>query len=223
MHCWAAEDIPSNKLIESSPQLLSNAELLSIIIGTGTDKETAVDLSRRILAECENKLSVLAKKNTNQLLHIRGVGRQKAAKIKAALELCNRRQNEDANERPDLGTACRIYNNMHPILRDLEREEFWVLLLNQNYRLIKRFRLAQGGISEVSVDIRVIMKEAVLENATILAVCHNHPSGNLTPSKHDDDLTKSLKTACQVMRIHFLDHLIITDGAYYSYHEQGRI
>jgi DNA repair protein RadC len=111
---------------------------------------------------------------------------------------------------------------MHPIMQDLDVEEFWCLFLNQNYRLIRKFRLSRGGISEVSVDIRIIMREAVLSNTTILGVCHNHPSGSLTPSKHDDELTKHLKRACELMRIHFLDHIIITDGAYYSYREQGR-
>lgn len=223
MSCWAAEDIPSNKLIESSPQWLSNAELLSIILGSGSNNETALELSRRILADCDNKLSNLAKRNANQLTFMKGIGKQKAAKIMAAMELSNRRQSESPDEKPDLGTATRIYNNMHPILRDLEREEFWVLLLNHNYKLLKRFRLSQGGITETAVDIRIIIKEAVIENATILAVCHNHPSGRLTPSKCDDDLTRSIKSACQLMRIYFLDHVIITDGAYYSYLECGKI
>ena len=223
MSCWAAEDIPSNKLIESSPQWLSNAELLSIILGSGSNNETALELSRRILADCDNKLSNLAKRNANQLTFMKGIGKQKAAKIMAAMELSNRRQSESPDEKPDLGTATRIYNNMHPILRDLEREEFWVLLLNHNYKLLKRFRLSQGGITETAGDIRIIIKEAVIENATILAVCHNHPSGRLTPSKCDDDLTRSIKSACQLMRIYFLDHVIITDGAYYSYLECGKI
>lgn len=154
---------------------------------------------------------------------MRGVGKQKAAKIIAALELGKRRQSEDAEEKPDLGTAVRIYNRMLPLMRDLEREEFWVILMNQHYRLIKMFCLAQGGISEVLVDVRIIIKEACLANATIIAVCHNHPSGSLTPSRSDDDLTKTIKQACEIMRIHFADHVIVTDGAYYSYHECGKI
>jgi len=128
---------------------------------------------------------------------------------------------EKAEERPDLGTATRIYNHMHPVLQDADVEEFWVLLLNQNHRLIKKVRISRGGITEVSVDIRIIMREAVLANATILAVCHNHPSGSLRPSRMDDDLTQGLKEACRLMRIHMMDHVIVTDGAYYSYHEEG--
>lgn len=112
---------------------------------------------------------------------------------------------------------------MHPLMQDLDIEEFWVLLMNQNYRLIKKVRIAHGGISEVSVDIRIVMREAVLANTTIMAVCHNHPSGNIRPSRMDDALTESIRKACQVMRIHFLDHVIVADGLYFSYREEGRI
>jgi DNA repair protein RadC len=130
---------------------------------------------------------------------------------------------EKPEERPDLGTATLIYNHMHPLMQDFDVEEFWLLLMNQNYRLIKKTRIAHGGISEVSVDVRIIIREAVLANATIIAVCHNHPSGSLRPSQADNDLTAAIAKACGVMRIKFLDHVIVTDGAYYSYHEQGRI
>ena len=157
------------------------------------------------------------------LCQYNGVGPAKAITIMAACELGKRRQHEKPEERPDLGTATRIYNHMHPTLQDLDVEEFWLLLLNQNYRLIREVKIAHGGISEVSVDIRVIMREAVLVNATIMAVCHNHPSGSLRPSQADNDLTRSIKQACDVMRIKFLDHVIVTDGNYFSYHESGRI
>ena len=111
---------------------------------------------------------------------------------------------------------------MHPVMQDLDTEEFWLLLMNQNYRLIKKVRISHGGISETTVDIRIIIREAVLANATVLAVCHNHPSGNLSPSRADEDLTKSIKRACELMRIFFMDHVIVTDGQYYSFHEQGK-
>lgn len=221
--CWAREDIPSNKIIETSPEWLSNAELLSIIIGTGTDKQSSVELSRSILNACNNDLTLLSKKTAKTLTHIRGIGKQKAAKIMAAMELGRRRMAETPEERPDLGTATRIYRLMHPIMCDLDVEEFWALYLNQNYKLIKKVRVSHGGITECPVDVRIIMREAVLQNATILAVCHNHPSGNLTPSRADEELTKSIQKACEVMRIHFMDHVIITDGQYYSFHELGKI
>ena len=158
----------------------------------------------------------------HDLMQYKGVGEAKAITILAACELGKRRQEEKAEERPDLGTATRIYNHMHAKLQDLDVEEFWILLMNQNYRLIKKQCIAHGGISEVSVDIRIIIREAVLSNATIIAVCHNHPSGNLKPSKADDQLTQSLKRACDVMRLHLLDHVIVTDGQYFSYHEEGK-
>ena len=129
---------------------------------------------------------------------------------------------EAPEERPDLGTATRIYNHMHPIMQDLDVEEFWVLFLNQNYRLIKKIRISHGGLTETAVDIRIIIREAVIANCTVLVACHNHPSGGLKPSTYDDRLTTSLAKACQLMNIRFLDHVIVTDGAYYSYHEQGR-
>jgi DNA repair protein RadC len=158
-----------------------------------------------------------------QLCEYNGVGEAKAITIMAACELGKRRQMESPEERPDLGTATRIYNHMHPMMQDLDVEEFWLLLMNQNYRLIKKVRISHGGITEVAVDIRIIMREAVLANATIMAVCHNHPSGSLRPSQQDNQLTNNLKSACDVMRIHFLDHVIITDGYYFSYHESGRL
>lgn len=223
VNCWAAEDIPSNKLINASPDYLSNPELLAIIIGSGSDEETSVDLARRILVSCDNSLSELSKKTPRQLTNIRGIGKQKAAKIIAAMELGKRRQNQVLSEKPDLGTATRIYNHMAPIMQDLDIEEFWCLFMNQNYKLIRKMRLSRGGISEVSVDIRIIMREAVVSNTTILAVCHNHPSGRMMPSKCDDDITMSIQKACQVMRILFIDHVIIGDGCYYSYHEQGKL
>jgi DNA repair protein RadC len=178
---------------------------------------------KRILADCNNNLNTLGKKTIHDLCAYNGIGEAKAITILAACELGKRRQMERPEERPDLGKATCIYNYMHPMMQDLDVEEFWVLLLNQHHRLIKKVRISHGGITETSVDLRIIMREAVLANTTILAVCHNHPSGNLTPSKYDDELTRSIKRACELMRIYFLDHVIITDGQYYSYRELGMI
>jgi len=219
---WAEEDRPREKMMALGAEALSNAELLAILIGSGSTKESAVDLMKKVLNDCHNSLNTLGKKTVLDLCTYNGIGEAKAISILAACELGKRRQQETPEERPKLDTATKIYNEMHPQMQDLDVEEFWVLLLNQNNRLIKKVRISRGGISETTVDIRVIMKEAVLHNATILAVCHNHPSGNLTPSKADDELTKSIKRACELMRIFFMDHVIITDGQYYSYHELGR-
>ena len=205
------------------PSALSDAELLAILVGSGSAKEDAVTLMKRILSDCNNNLNTLGKMTIHQLCDYNGIGEAKAITILAACELGKRRQMEAPEERPDLGTATRIYNHMHPLMQDLDVEEFWLLLMNQNYRLIKKLRISHGGITEVAVDIRIIMREAVLANATILAVCHNHPSGNLRPSQMDNLLTNNLKNACDIMRIHLLDHVIITDGHYYSYHEEGLV
>ena len=220
---WAEEDRPREKMASLGTEALSSAELLAILIGSGSKKESAVDLMKRILADCNNNLNTLGKMTIRELCQYNGIGEAKAITILAACELGKRRQAETPEERPDLGTATRIYNHMHPVMQDLDVEEFWVLLMNQHYRLIKKVKISHGGITETAVDIRIIIKEAVLANATILAVCHNHPSGGITPSKQDDILTNQIHQACQLMRIHFMDHVIVTDGLYYSYHESGRV
>ena len=220
---WAEEDRPREKMERLGAEALSDAELLAILIGSGSPQEDAVSLMKRILNDCNNNLNTLGKKSIRDLCQYNGVGPAKAITIMAACELGKRRQKEKAEERPDVGTATLIYNHMHPTLQDKDVEEFWILLMNQNHRLIKKMCIAHGGISEVSVDIRIIIREAVLVNATILAVCHNHPSGSLAPSRMDNDLTYSIQNACKLMRIRFLDHVIITDGAYYSYHEEGKV
>ncbi|MBR1389264.1 MAG: DNA repair protein RadC [Prevotella sp.] len=219
---WSEDDQPREKLRDKGPQALSNAELLAILIGSGTPGTSAVELMQEVLNDCKNNLNSLGKMTIRDLCRHKGIGEAKAITILAACELGKRRQAETPEERPDLGTATRIYNHMHPLMQDLDVEEFWALLMNQHYRLIKKVRISRGGITETSVDIRIILREAVLANATILAVCHNHPSGSLTPSHADDELTKGIHRACELMKIHFMDHVIITDGHYYSFHEQGK-
>lgn len=220
---WAEEDRPREKLLRLGAQALSDAELLALLVGSGSTKEDAVSLMKRILNDCSNNLNSLGKLTITDLCRYNGVGPAKAVTIIAACELGKRRQASKPQERPELSTATKVYRYMHTLMQDLDTEEFWALLLNQNFRLIKDVRIAHGGISEVSVDVRIIMREAVLANATVLVVCHNHPSGSLTPSRHDDALTLNIRQACETLRIHFLDHVIITDGNYYSYHESGKV
>ena len=220
---WAEEDRPREKMERLGAEALSDAELLAILVGSGSPKEDAVSLMKRILNDCHNSLNTLGKMTVSDLCRYNGVGPAKAITILAACELGKRRQMETPEERPELSTATRIYNHIHPVMQDLDVEEFWVLYLNQAHRLIKKTRISHGGISEVSVDIRIIMREAVLCNATIVVACHNHPSGNITPSRQDDALTQQLQKACGVMRLHFMDHVIVADGQYYSYHESGRL
>ena len=220
---WAPEDRPTERLQRLGTDSLTDAELLAILIGSGTSQYSAVDIAKHVLGKFGGNLNTLGKARFDEFEDIEGVGTQTACKIMAALELGRRRQTATAELRPDMTTATRIYNYMLPKMQDLNHEEFWVLLMNQNYKLLKAERISIGGITETSADIRIIMRDAVLNNATILAVCHNHPSGSISPSRQDDMLTQSIQKACQLMRIHFLDHVIVTDGAYYSYHEQGKI
>lgn len=220
---WAEEDRPREKLRDLGSQALSNAELLAILIGSGNTKESAVSLMQRILNDCNNNLNTLGKRSIRELCEYNGIGEAKAITLLAACELGKRRQREKPEERPDLGSPTAIYNYIHPFMQDLDVEEAWIILMNQNYKLIRAQRISHGGITETAVDVRIIIKEALLSNATILALCHNHPSNNPTPSADDDRLTTRVKKACEIMRIYFLDHLVITDGRYYSYQEHGKI
>ena len=218
---WSPDDQPREKLRDKGAEALSNAELLAILVGSGTPGVSAVELMQQILSDCNNNLNTLGKKSIRELMTYKGVGEAKAITILAACELGKRRQMESAEERPQLSTATRIYNYMHPLMQDFDVEEFWVLYLNQAHKLIKKVRIAHGGISEVSVDVRIIIREAVLCNATIVVACHNHPSGSIRPSIADNALTQQLKRACDLMRLSFMDHVIVADGHYYSYHEEG--
>ncbi len=220
---WAEEDRPREKFMRLGAGALSKAELLAILIGSGTPKESAVDLMKRILNDCGDSLNALGKKGLQELLNYNGIGEAKAVTILAACELGKRRQEEKALEREQITSANDIYALMHPKMQDLGTEQAWVLLLNQNFKLIKAEQLSSGGISETAVDVRQIMKLAVLNNATVLALVHNHPSNNITPSQDDDRITQRVKKACEIMRIHLLDHVIVTDGRYYSYHDQGKL
>ena len=236
---WAEEDRPREKLARLGASALSNAELLAILIGSGTPEKSAVDLMKEILADCGNNLNQLGKLSLAELQRYKGVGLAKAVTIQAACEMGRRRQVSRPEERPRMDSADAIYREMHPRMQDLDVEEAWVLLMNQrfqlikeeawavlanqSFRLIKVLRLSHGGISETAVDVRVALREALLCNATVMALCHNHPSGNCHPSRDDDRITDLMRKACETMRIRLVDHVIVTDGAYYSYREEGKL
>ena len=222
---WAEEDRPREKMMRLGAEALSNAELLAIIIGSGSPQESAVDLIKRVLNDCSNNLNTLGKMSINELTSskYKGLGPAKAITIMAACELGKRRQKEKAEERVRLDSAMSIYELMKPMMQDLSEEEAWLLMMNQNFKLIKEIRLSHGGITETAVDVRLIVKNALLCNATVVALCHNHPSNNPHPSGDDDNITRRIAEACKIMRLHFLDHLIITDDNYYSYREEGRL
>lgn len=220
---WAEEDKPREKLMAKGPAALSDSELLAILIGSGSTKESAVGLMQRILADCDNNLNTLGKMSLNELMSYNGIGEAKAITIIAACELGKRRQAVGAAERLDMGSAMAVYEYMLPKMQDLDTEEAWVLLMNQRMRLIKAVRLSHGGLSETAVDVRIILREALLNNATVITLVHNHPSGNTRPSGDDDRLTLRLKKACETMRIYLVDHVIVTDGRYFSYSEEGKL
>ena len=219
----AEEDRPREKLMAKGPEALSDAELLAILIGGGTTKETAVELMQHILHDCQNNLAMLGKMSIRELMEYHGIGEARAISIVAACELGKRRQRTAMPERPKMDSAQKIYEYLHPLMRDLDVEEAYVLLMNQNFKLIKHVRLSHGGITETAVDVRIIMTEALLAKATIIALAHNHPSGNTRPSRDDDMLTKRVAEACRTMRIHLADHIVVTDGDYYSYRENGKL
>jgi DNA repair protein RadC len=220
---WAEEDRPRERFVQLGASALSKAELLAILIGSGSPKESAVDLMKRVLKDCDDNLNTLGKMSLQELMDYNGIGEAKAVTILAACELGKRRQGEAAMHREQITSAQDIYECLHPKMQDLDVEQAWVLLLNQNYKLIKAERLSSGGITETAVDVRQIMKMAVLNNATVVALAHNHPSNNPHPSSDDDNITRRVKKACELMRIHFLDHVIVTEGQYYSYFERGRL
>lgn len=220
---WAEDDRPREKLARLGASALSNAELLGILIGSGTPEQTAVDLMKTILADCGNNLNSLGKLSIADLQRYKGVGLAKAVTIQAACELGKRRQASQPQQRPVIDSAEVVYREMLPRMQDLDVEEAWVMLANRACKLIKTIRISQGGISETAVDVRVALREAMLCNATVMVLCHNHPSGNRKPSCDDDRLTERMQKACEIMRVHLLDHVIITDGAYYSYNDEGRL
>ena len=201
--------------------VLSNEHLLAAVLGIDAQNQGYQQVIE--ILEHTHSLRKASKKTFKELVSIKGIGEKKATAILAAFEIGKRFMREKSEEREDLGSSISIYQHMLPYMIDLEHEEFWILLMNQNFKLIKKVRISIGGATDCAVDIRKIMKEVVLNNATILAVCHNHPSGSPSPSKNDDLLTIQISKACEIMRIFFMDHVIITDGAFYSYHDKGKM
>ena len=220
---WAEADRPREKLERLGANALSDAELLAILIGSGTANESAVDLMKRILKDCNNNLNTLGKLSLHRLEEYKGIGLAKAITILAACELGKRRQRAKVEDAPLLNSAEAIYNYMHTTIQDLDIEEGWILMMKQNFRLIEAKRISIGGLTMAPIDIRLMMKEALMKNTTILAFCHNHPSGNTSPSHEDDLLTTRIRKACELLSIHFADHVVLTDGNYYSYREEGRL
>ena len=220
---WNPEDRPREKLAALGPDALTNAELLAILIGSGSENETSVSLMQRVLHDCDDNLSSLGKLSLHELTAYRGIGPAKAITIMAAMELGRRRAASRPADRPQITSSQSIYDLMAEKLRDLHNEECHVIMLNNALRLIGTKCVSRGGLTGTTVDVRLVLREALLVRATSIALCHNHPSGTLKPSRADDELTRRLSEAAAQVDIKLIDHLIITDGAYYSYNDQGRL
>jgi DNA repair protein RadC len=218
---WDVEDRPREKLLHKGIASLSNAELLAILIGSGSPKESAVDLSRKILQDVHNNLNELGKATIESLQkRYYGVGQAKAVTIVAALELGRRRQLSAPIQRPQIKKSEDVFNLMHPALADLPHEEFWILILNQANKVIHRFNISKGGISGTVIDVRLIMEKALYQHASSIILCHNHPSGNKKPSQADISITKKLYDAGKILDIHVLDHIIIAENHYFSFADE---
>ena len=220
---WAEEDRPREKMMLQGASALTNAELLAILIGSGNAEDSAVELMRKVLNDYRNNLNELGKASIDELCRYKGIGPAKAITILAASELGKRRKEEAVEERRVIATSKDVYEYLHPLMCDLPTEECWVLLLNQASKLIDKVRISTGGLNATAVDVRCILREALLKRATAFALCHNHPSGNIRPSREDDLLTREVNRAAECMNIRFVDHVILTDGAFYSYADEGRI
>ncbi len=220
---WAEDDRPREKFALKGKQSLSNAELIAILLSTGTKDESAVDLARKILNLTNDNLNDLARLTINDLKTIRGIGEAKAITIAAALELGRRRKDEAAKEVEIIKGSKDIYKYFEPILSDLPHEEFWVLLLARNNRVIGRKKISEGGVSGTVVDAKILLKHAIENLASSIVLCHNHPSGSLTPSVADVQLTKNLKAGAKLIDITVIDHLIIGHHEYFSFADEGMI
>ncbi|WP_264535120.1 RadC family protein [Flavobacterium sp. N1736] len=218
---WSEEDRPREKLMQKGKEALTNAELMAILIGSGSRNESAVALSKRILASVDHNLNSLTKLSISQLMNFKGIGEVKAITIISALELGRRRRVEEIVDLVKITSSKVVFEIMQPLIGELSHEEFWVIFLNNSNKIISKSQLSKGGITGTIVDARLVFKLAMENGATGLILCHNHPSGNLKPSEADKEITKKLKLAGDSLDVKVLDHLIITETKYYSFVDEG--
>lgn len=218
---WSEDDRPREKLLLKGKAALSDAELIAILIGSGSRNESAVDLSKRILKTFDNNLNALGKSTIDQLLQFKGIGEAKAIAIQAAMELGRRRRTEEALELLKINSSQSVFDIMQPLLGELAHEEFWIIYLNNANKIISKFQLSKGGITGTLVDVRLVFKTALSLGAVGIILTHNHPSGTLKPSESDKQITQKLKIAGEQLDIKVLDHLIITETNYFSFSDEG--
>lgn len=220
---WAEDDKPREKLMVKGKSVLTDAELMAILIGSGSRNETAVELSKRILSSVNHNLNALGKLSIKQLMEFKGIGEAKAITIIAALELGKRRREEENVELVKITSSKASFDIMQPIIGDLLHEEFWVIYLNNSNKVIYKNQLSKGGITGTVVDTRIVFKMALEHNATGIILAHNHPSGVLQPSEADVQITKKLKLAGENLDIRVLDHIIVTETGYYSFADNSKM
>lgn len=218
---WAEDDQPREKLMLKGKAALSDAELIAILIGSGSRNESAVELSKRILGSVDNNLGALGKLSLQQLMNFKGIGEAKAVTITAAMELGRRRRDEDGVELKKITSSKAVFDIMQPIIGELPHEEFWIIYLNNSNKVIYKSQISKGGITGTVVDARLVFKTALEHNAVALILVHNHPSGVLQASEPDKQVTKQLKTAGISLDIKVLDHLIVTERGYLSFVDEG--
>ncbi|WP_460218251.1 RadC family protein [Psychroserpens sp. MEBiC05023] len=218
---WSHQDQPREKLRDKGAAVLSHAELIAILIGSGNRNESAVDLSKRILASVDHNLNALGKLSLKQLTAFKGIGEAKAIAISAAMELGRRRRGETALKLQKIGSSISVFELMQPLIGELPHEEFWIIYLNNSNKVIRKLQLSKGSITGTLVDVRLVLKTALELGAVSLILSHNHPSGTLKPSEADKKLTQKLKIASQSLDIKVLDHLIITEKAYFSFADEN--
>ncbi len=220
---WKEDDRPREKLITKGKAVLSDAELIAILIGSGSRNESAVALSKKILLSVNHNLSGLSKLSLEQLILFKGIGEAKAVSIITALELGKRRRLEEALLQSEITSSKAVFEIMQPIIGDLQHEEFWVLFLNNSNKVLRKTQLSKGGITGTLVDTRLIFKKAMEVGATSIILAHNHPSGTLVPSSSDKSLTQKIKKAGETLDIKVLDHLIITEKSYFSFADSNEL
>ena len=220
---WAEDDRPREKMLLKGRHNLSDAELIAILIATGTKEESAVDLGKKILAAANNNFNELAQLSIKDLKKIKGIGEAKAISIVAALELGRRRKSTTTEEKPILNNSKRIFENILPYLQDLPHEEFWVLLLNNRLQLLAAKKVSGGGITATIVDPKIVYKLALEHLASNIVLCHNHPSGNKEPSHPDIILTRKMIEAGKLLDIAVIEHIIVAGDTYYSFADDGKM
>ena len=218
---WAEEDRPREKMLAKGKEALSNAELIAILIGSGNSKETAVDLSKRVLHDNKDNLIELSRLTINDLMKYNGIGEAKAVTIAAALELGRRRRFSEALEKPSIKNSQIAYECFYAHLSDLNHEQFWIMLLNNANKVIKLEKIGVGGMTGTTADPKKIFKCALENNAASVMLCHNHPSGNVIPSNADKQITNNLIKAGAFLEIKNLDHIIIGNDNYFSFADEG--